>query len=202
MPYTPEKPKLPIPTSELESRIPGWGVDRDPAMRPAVPKERYVAGENGAHWTFPERQVPRWKREKSTEHKMLTPVFGTAQPPKGLSGMIRRLAYRRYSEGQTAHWMLLVLADRIDMLESMVTETFRGRPDNPLKEYGLKAELKYNGLRSRVGRKRNDVLRLPVELLFTPAVWITVAGIVGIARKLMAPPPRHRRMMRRLLPAR
>jgi hypothetical protein len=42
---------------------------------------------------FPDRQAPRGFREKSTEHKFLTTVFGTAQPLKGLSGVIRRYAY-------------------------------------------------------------------------------------------------------------
>ncbi len=34
-------------------------------------------------------------RERSIEHGMLPPVFGTAQPLHGVSGAIRRHAYRR-----------------------------------------------------------------------------------------------------------
>src|SRR5689334_16453333 len=122
MAYTPEKPKLAPGSDELKQRIPGWGVDLDPANRPAVPKEHFVYPNNAAHWEFPERQQPKWPRERSTEHKFLTPVFGTSCPPTGLSGVIRRIAYRRYSEGRAAHWLLLMLADRINVIEGFVGE--------------------------------------------------------------------------------
>jgi hypothetical protein len=44
-----------------------------------------------------------------------TPVFGTAQPPRGLSGMVRNAAYR-IPQHQTKRWLLLLAADRIDVL--------------------------------------------------------------------------------------
>jgi hypothetical protein len=116
MAYTAEKPRTAPDTNELRNRIPGWGVDLDPKDRPAVPKEKFNPGGTGAHWDFPERQVERWPREKSPEHKFLTPVFGTACPPKGISGAIRRYAYK-FSEGRLAHWLLLVGADRVDVIE-------------------------------------------------------------------------------------
>src|SRR5215208_5150539 len=106
MAYTSEKPKLVPDSSVLRKTIPGWGVDLDPADRPASKKLDYNPGITGAHWDFPERQVPKYPREKSTEHKFLTPVFGTTCPPRGLSGLVRRYAYARFSEGQTAHWLL------------------------------------------------------------------------------------------------
>ena len=71
---------------QLRARIPGWGVDLDPKDRPSVPKERFDPSATGAHWDFPERQPEKWPRERSIEHKFLTPVFGTCCPPKGLSG--------------------------------------------------------------------------------------------------------------------
>ena len=100
MPYTSEKPPLTDTADELRARIPGWGVDLDPKDRPSVPKERFDPSATGAHWDFPERQPEKWPRERSIEHKFLTPVFGTSCPPKGLSGGMRKLAYRRYSEGR------------------------------------------------------------------------------------------------------
>lgn len=45
-----------------------------------------------------------------------TPVFGTAQPLHGLSGVLRRGAYR-IPEYRARHWMLLMAADRVDVLE-------------------------------------------------------------------------------------
>jgi hypothetical protein len=103
MPYTADKPKLAESSDELRARIPGWGVDLDPKDRPSAPKERLDPNLNGAHWDFPERQPEKLPRERSIEHKFLTPVFGTACPPKGLSGAIRKYAYRRYSNVLPLH---------------------------------------------------------------------------------------------------
>lgn len=191
MAYTADKPKIAHDPAELRSRIPGWGVDVDPKNRPGVPKEQFNLA-NGAHWTFPERQIEKYPRERSIEHAFLTPVFGTAQAPRGLSGAIRRLAYRRYSEGQSAHWLLLMLADRVDVIESAISGLFRGRPDNVLAEWGVKSELTRHGIRSRFGRNRADVKRLPVDLLGFAAtaavwgvgVWALIGGTRYVARQL------------------
>jgi MYXO-CTERM domain-containing protein len=43
-------------------------------------------------------------------------VFGTAQPPYGLSGALRRGAYA-IPEHRARHWMLLMLADRVELVE-------------------------------------------------------------------------------------
>jgi hypothetical protein len=43
----------------------------------------------------------------------MPPVFGTAEPPAGLSGLVRRWAYR-YPDHCPRHWLLLLLGDRID----------------------------------------------------------------------------------------
>src|SRR5688572_26541326 len=103
MAYTPEKPPIAPDSEQLRRTIPGWGVDLDPADRPSG--EREIAADTGAHWHFPERQPELTPREKSTEHRFVTPVFGTAQPLRGLSGKIRRYAYT-LSEGRTEHWLL------------------------------------------------------------------------------------------------
>src|SRR5215210_9140772 len=94
--YTADKPPLPETPEQLRARIPGWGADLDLADRPSVPRERFDPAASGAHWDFPERQEERSPRERSVEHGMLPPVFGTTCPPKGLSGVIRRSSYRRF----------------------------------------------------------------------------------------------------------
>jgi hypothetical protein len=132
MPYTADKPPLAETPDDLKARIPGWGVDRDPKDRPSVPRERFDPGATGAHWDLPERQPEKWPRERSIEHQMLTPVFGTSCPPKGLSGMMRKYAYRAFSEGRAAHWLLLLAADRVDALESHAASFLTLRPDNPI----------------------------------------------------------------------
>jgi hypothetical protein len=72
----------------------------------------------GVHWKKPQRQhppdVPILKR---TELDELTPVFGTAIPPRGLSGVLRKVAYE-IPEHLVRHVMLLLLADRVDVVES------------------------------------------------------------------------------------
>lgn len=197
MPYTAQKPNIAHPREVLETSIPGWGVDLDPANRPAVPKERFNPN-NGAHWTMPEHQVADYERERSTEHAMLTPVFGTSCPPRGLSGVIRRLAYKKFSEGQSAHWVLLMLGDRIDVIESSLLDILKGRPDNFFSEMGLKAELKRGGIRSRVGRGRNDLKHLPVDIaMFAGKMAIVGVAAFGVAR--LVRPKKKRSLWSRLL---
>jgi hypothetical protein len=161
---------------QLKQRIPGWGVDLDPADRPSVPQERFDLGENGAHWEFPERQPEKWPRERSIEHKFVTPVFGTSCPPKGVSGMIRRLAYAKYSEARAAHWLLLIAADRVDSVESHVQSLFSLRPVIPFTETGLRTELEH-GVSSRVGKKRSDVIHHPLDPVVVAGPWIAAGGL-------------------------
>ncbi|RQN02243.1 hypothetical protein EHW97_13975 [Aeromicrobium camelliae] len=182
MPYTPEKPPTPS-SEELRARIPGWGADLDPADRPAVPKERFAPEETGAHWHFPERQEERWPRERSIEHAQLTPVFGTSSPPKGLSGVIRKHAYRTYSEGRAAHWLLLLGADRVDAWESHLRSFLTSRPDNPITETGVRAELSGHGLTSRWGRNRADVNHQWLDPIIVGGPWIAGAGVLVAAAR-------------------
>lgn len=181
MPYTSQKPNIAHPREVLETSIPGWGVDLDPANRPGVPKERFNPN-TGAHWAMPQHQVASYAREKSTEHAMVTPVFGTSCPPRGLSGVIRRFAYERFSEGRPAHWLLLMLGDRIDVIESTVEALLKGRPDNFISEMGLGAELKRHGLKSRIGRGRNDLKHLPIDVvMFAGKLAVVGAAAFGVA---------------------
>lgn len=92
-------------------------ADADPQDRPGVPIYK-PAG------TSAPLSRPTLARQSQTVPVLvgadvggLTPVFGTAQPPRGLSGAIRRAAYR-IPEHRAAHWMLLLLGDRVDVWES------------------------------------------------------------------------------------
>src|SRR5688500_4190405 len=181
MPYTSEKPPLTETPDDLRARIPGWGVDLDPKDRPSVPEERFDPSATGAHWDFPERQPEKWPRERSIEHKFLTPVFGTSCPPKGLSGVLRRLSYRRYSEGRAAHWLLLIAADRIDAWESHLASFVTLRPDNPLTETGGRSELTHHGRTSRGGTKRADLAHQALDPVIVAGPWVAAgaAAYVG-----------------------
>ena len=187
MTYTAEKPKTAESSDELRARIPGWGADLDPKDRPSVPQEQYIGPEqNGAHWDVPERQPEKWPRERSIEHKFLTPVFGTSCPPRGLSGVIRRYAYRKYSEGRAAHWLLLIAADRVDVKENALRSFLTLRPDNPITQTGVLSEFSHHGLSSRFGRKRADTVHQPLDLIIVGAPWVAAGGIAYAVLKRVA----------------
>jgi hypothetical protein len=185
--YVRDKRTPPPSRDELRARIPGWGVDLDPADRPSHPKLQYPA-DTGAHWEFPDRQPERSPRERSIEHAMLTPVFGTAQPRKGLAGAIRTYAYERFSEGRAAHWLLLVAADRVDAIEAHVASLATTRPDNPITETGVKGELTHDGWSSRVGTGRSDVRHHVLDPVLVAGPWLAAAGalVVGGRRLVRA----------------
>ena len=177
MAYTAEKPPLAETSDQLRARIPGWGVDLDPKDRPAVPRERFDPSATGAHWDFPERQPETWPRERSIEHKFLTPVFGTSCPPKGLSGVMRKVAYARYSEGRAAHWLILLAADRVDAVESHLRSFASLHPDNPITETGVLSEFSRHGFSSRVGRKRADVKHQALDPIIVAGPWLLAAVV-------------------------
>lgn len=105
------------PARKEHHAIPDWGVDKRPQDRPGVPKETPPHPVAGAHWREPERQPEAVTVVKRATLKRLTPVFSTAVPPHGLSGAIRRFAYR-IPEHLVRHWLLLLVADRVDVVES------------------------------------------------------------------------------------
>jgi hypothetical protein len=177
--YTPDHPAVPD-SKKLRAQIPGWGADLNKKDRPSVPKLKFL--ETGAHWDFPERQPEKWPRERSIEHRFLTPVFGTAQPPSGLSGVIRKLAYK-FGEGRAAHWLMLLYADRVDATEHHLRSLLSLRPDNPITETGVKAEFSHNGMRSRFGRKRVDIKHTWVDPLIVAGPWIIPP--VFVVRRLL-----------------
>jgi hypothetical protein len=176
--------RTPTPSrEELRARIPGWGADLDPADRPSHPKLQYPA-DTGAHWDFPERQPGSEGREHSIEHAFVTPVFGTAQPLHGLSGAIRRYAYARFSEGRLAHWLLLIVGDRVDAWGSHLRSFASLRPDVPAT--GLRSEFTRGGLRSRRGR--SDARHQLLDSVVVAGPWIAGAAgaVLGVRRVVRA----------------
>ena len=185
MPYTADKPPLPETPDQLRARIPGWGADLDPKDRPSVPRERFDPAASGAHWDFPDRQPENWPRERSIEHKILPPVFGTSCPPTGLSGAIRKVAYRRYSEGRAAHWLLLLAADRVDAGEAHLKSLVSLRPDNPITQTGVLSEFKRHPIASRVGQKRADLVHQPLDPIIVAGPWLAAGGLVYVGLRAL-----------------
>ena len=185
-PYTPHDKRRTASADELRARIPGWGVDLDPADRPSVPRLAMREDLTGAHWEFPDEQPETVPRERSIEHAILTPSFGTAQPLKGLSGVIRRRAYARYSEARAAHWLLLIAADRVDALEAHAASLLSLRPDNPVTQTGVRSELTHSGLTSRLGRKRSDTNHQWVDPLIVAGPFVAAAGAAVVGARALA----------------
>ncbi|MEC5198973.1 hypothetical protein RCH21_001197 [Arthrobacter sp. PL16] len=183
-PYVANKPKD-IPTAEaLRARIPGWGVDLDPKDRPSYPQEVFDPAGTGAHWDYPEEQQGGENRERSIEHGQLTPVFGTSVPLKGVSGSIRRYAYR-YSEARAAHWLLLLAGDRVDAWSSHLVSIAKLRPDNPITETGVLSEGRRHGIASRFGQRRVDVNHQWLDPIVVGGPWVAAtAGAVLVARAI------------------
>jgi hypothetical protein len=125
------------------ANIQGWGADLDPGVRPAVPMERSPPRFIQPHYTKPEQQKRTVKVFHSTERPGLTPVFGTSSPPTGVSGAIRAGAFR-FSENDIRHWLMLLFADRVNMVEGIIDDLAHGHVPNLFTEMGGPAEWKYN----------------------------------------------------------
>jgi hypothetical protein len=96
---------------------PVYGSDLPGPSRPGVPMETQPRPLTPTvHWRDPERQPPNPRVTKRRELTQLTPVYSSALPPRGISGVLRRAAYR-IPESHPQHFMLLMLADRVDVLE-------------------------------------------------------------------------------------
>ncbi len=129
--------------ASLKSRIPGWGADLELEKRGGY-WDTQSRLESGIRLNNIEQQVPHVEIHKSIERPTLTPIFGTIAPPKLLSGVMRDYAYAKHSEGMLRHWLWLMAADRVDMVESLFADAAHGRLPNLWKEMGLSAEWKYN----------------------------------------------------------
>jgi hypothetical protein len=127
-----------------ETQIPGWGVDTDPANDPTYPmRRRDPSLPKGLSWQRPPLQPVDVEVLHSNERPDVTAVFGDAAPPAGVSGMLRRFAFK-YSESSYGHWLPLMLADRIGMIEGVIDDVRHGHPPNVFSEMGLIADWKHS----------------------------------------------------------
>jgi hypothetical protein len=155
------------------SHIKGWGVDIDPNNDPTYPMKPKRTDEEqfGRTWVRPSQQEQTVEILKSVERPDLTAVFGTSTPPSGLSGAIRRLAFK-YSESSYGRWLPLVMADRIGVFEGIVEDLAKGHIPNIIEERGWTAEWKYN--------RRNLIIKVAAGVALTAAV---TALIIAKKRK-------------------
>jgi hypothetical protein len=126
------------------SHIKGWGIDADPTNEPTHPMKKYTGDDHKRlKYDRPTLQPIDVEILHSNERPNVTAVFGTSVPPSGLSGMIRRYAFK-YSEGSWGHWLPLLLADRVNVVEGIIDDLSKGYVPNIFAEKGWKAEWKHN----------------------------------------------------------
>lgn len=130
--------------AERYKNIPGWGIDANPDDKPNYPMKNYTGDDHQRlNYERPPLQEQTVEVLHSIERPGLTAVFGTSTPPSGLSGSIRRFAFK-YSESTYSHWVPLVLADRVNVIEGIIADLKKGIVPNLIAERGWKAEWKYN----------------------------------------------------------
>jgi hypothetical protein len=123
--------------------IKGWGIDFDLQDEPNYPIKHYTGDDhNRKNWSRPSLQPVNVEILKSTERPVISAVFGSGTPPKALSGALRRTAFK-YSESMIRHWLILLMADRFDVIESIFGDIFHGRLPRLIKERGWGAIAKY-----------------------------------------------------------
>jgi hypothetical protein len=146
------------------SQVKGWGVDADPDNDPTYPMKKRNNGEHaGYSWERPPQQPTTVEVLHSNERPNVTAAFGTSTPPAGLSGMLRRYAFK-YSESSYGHWLPLMLADRVGMVEGVVGDLAHGHVPNVFSELGWKAEWKHN--------RKNLVTRVAVRAAVASALVV------------------------------
>jgi hypothetical protein len=122
----------------------GWGIDADPANDPTYPM-RDVSRESkgGLDWERPTLQANQVEVLRSTEHNRRPAVYGTSTPPSGLSGVVRRQAFKK-SESKWGHWLMLLAADRINVVEGIADDLLHGKVPNIPGEMGIRSEVQHN----------------------------------------------------------
>jgi hypothetical protein len=91
--------------------------DRAFEQRPGVPRQLEAKPVGHAHWERPARQSGGDRVLRDAQRTEPTATFGAENPPRGLSGALRRWAYR-IPDYRARRWLLLMIADRIDTIES------------------------------------------------------------------------------------
>lgn len=126
------------------AHIKGWGIDADPKNEPTYPMKNYTGDDHRRlNYEKPPQQPVNVEVLHSSERPGITAVFGTSSPPSGMSGAIRRYAFK-FSESEYGHWLPLLFADRVNVVEGIIDDLKRGYVPNILAEKGWNAEWKYN----------------------------------------------------------
>jgi hypothetical protein len=147
-----------------KDNIPGWGMDADPENDPTYPMKRWNGADHERiHYEKAPQQPVNIEVLHSNERPGITRVFGTSTPPEGVSGAIRRWAFK-YSEGKGTHWIGLILADRVNVVEGIFKDLKQGVVPNLIEELGWKAEWQYN--------RKKFVTRMAIKTIVVAAIAV------------------------------
>ena len=153
--------------NEQYKQIPGWGMDADPENEPTYPIKNYNGDDhNRLNWDRPPLQPVTVEVLQSVERPHMPAVYGTTLPPSGLSGALRRYAFT-FTESEYGHWLNLLLADRINVVEGIIDDVKHGHFPNVFSERGFKADWKYN---------RKEVV---TKVVVTAVVATAVIALLG-----------------------
>jgi hypothetical protein len=157
------------PITQNPSQLPGWNIDADPENDPTYPmRTRTPDDHKGYTWERPTMQPVDIEVLQSIERPGITAVFGTSVPPSGLSGAIRRFAFK-YSESNYLHWLPLLFADRVNVVEGVLGDLAHGKLPNIWAEKGYNIQWKYD----RAGMLQK----------IAAAALVTTAAVVFFTRK-------------------
>ena len=149
------------------STVTGWGVDVDPENDPTYPYRDRTKDEGLAYnWQRPATQRSDVEVLQSIEYNHKPAVFGTSTPPSWVSGMIRRAAFR-WSESNWLHWLMLMGADRVNVIEGIVQDLGRGKVPNIPAEMGVRAEWRHN--------KRGLATKIAVTAAVGAVAWALIS---------------------------
>lgn len=99
--------------------------------------------------------------------------------------MIRRCCYARFSEARGAQWLLLLAADRVDVVESRIAALVGGRPYSPWRDrhtggaIATATQSRFSDLRADSSHVWSDPLAVSVPWLLTGTAMATILLIVG-----------------------
>lgn len=160
-----------------KSHIKGWGIDADPRNDPTYPMRRRLSGDRShLAWERPVQQADYEEVLHSNERPDVTRVFGTSAPASGVSGALRRCAFH-FSEGRFSHWLLLLAADRVDVMAGFADDLVHGRGTQCFSDKGMKAKWEHD---------RQAVIT-------KAAVGVAVVGVLALIcfRRHLMPPPKR-----------
>ena len=154
------------------SQVKGWGIDADPRNDPTYPMKprRTDVEQRGYTWERPTQQSATVEVLHSNERPNLSAVFGTSTPPRFLSGMLRRFAFR-YNESNYGHWLPLMAADRVGVVEALFHDVFHGRIPNVFVERGWRADWQHN--------RTTLIVRIIARIILIAAIFLLVVALTN-----------------------